>query len=215
MTNPENTGKAILCMFSGGIDSAGVLHELLTNEKFKDFQLIIHHIHIINRENRAKAESIAVNKILGYYQQLKPDTFLYTESIFNTTGFAPLGSKRFPFDMDVCAFYAGNICAARKDVNQVAMGRTQSDVGSTDKSFMLRMGRAQNIFKSVISLERREPLPVYIFPVLEFTKKEIWEFLPEYVRSNTWWCRRPAYQNDIAVPCGKCETCNIVKEFSQ
>ena len=140
--------STILCMFSGGIDSTGVLHQLLTNDLFEDFRLIIHHIHIVNRENRARAEAIAVKNILQYYQQNFPGSFAYTESIFNTTGFAPLESKRFPFDMDVCAFYAGNICAARHDIAYVAMGRTKTDVGGTDQSFSVANGAGTEDFQS-------------------------------------------------------------------
>jgi 7-cyano-7-deazaguanine synthase in queuosine biosynthesis len=203
-------------MYSGGIDSTGVLHQLLTDEMYKNIKLIVHHIHIVNRENRARAEAQAVSSILKYYKDNKDNlfsSFLYTESIFNTTGFAPLGSNRFPFDMDVCAFYAGNICAAREDINYVAMGRTKTDLEGTDQSFSLRMDRAQKIFKSVLSLEKRDSLPEYIFPMVSYSKKQIWNLLPKQVRGNTWWCRRPVYLEDRTIPCGKCETCQTVKGF--
>jgi 7-cyano-7-deazaguanine synthase in queuosine biosynthesis len=45
----------ILCLFSGGIDSTGVLHRLMTDPQYVQHPLIVHHIHIFNRENRAKA----------------------------------------------------------------------------------------------------------------------------------------------------------------
>ncbi|MEO9871657.1 7-cyano-7-deazaguanine synthase [Ekhidna sp.] len=204
---------AILCMFSGGIDSTGVLHQLMTNEKFTEHPLIVHHIHIFNRENRAKAEAAAVSSILNYYHKNVNRKFLVTESTFNTTGFAPLQSSRFPFDMDVCAFFSGNICAARKEIDFVAMGRTKTDVDSGGDNFMVRMKRAQAIFKSVMSLENTN-LPEYIFPVIDFTKGEIWKFLPEQVRKSTWWCRRPVYkEGKPPQACGKCQTCKDVKEF--
>lgn len=206
--------STILCMYSGGIDSTGVLHQLMTDEKFKSNPLIVHHIHIFNRENRAKAEAAAVKRILSYYKQNSLREFLYTESIFNTTGFAPLKSNRFPFDMDVCAFMAGNICAARKDVNYVAMGRTKTDIDAGGDNFMQRMSRAQGIFKHVMSMEKTST-PDYIFPVMEFTKQQIWESLPEQVRKSTWWCRRPVYdQQQNARACGKCPTCKDVIGFA-
>ena len=213
MEEKRSNKPTILCMYSGGIDSTGVLHQLMTNEKYIEHPLIVHHIHIFNRENRAKAESSAVKAVLTYYQKNVDRKFLVTESTFNTMGFAPLKSVRFPFDMDVCAFFSGNICAARKDIGMVAMGRTKTDVDSGGDNFMLRMKRAQAIFKSVLSLERKD-IPEYIFPVVDFTKKEIWEFLPEEVRTNTWWCRRPIYEEGKAPKaCGKCPTCKAVKDF--
>jgi len=203
----------ILCMYSGGIDSTGVLHLLMTDKKYVDHPLIVHHIHIWNRENRAKAEAVAVGSVLSYYQKHTDREFTVTESVFNTTGFAPFQSNRFPFDMDVCAFFSGNICAARKDIGIVAMGRTKTDVDSGGDNFMRRMSRAQAIFKSVLSLEEME-LPEYVFPVVDYTKKEIWDFLPEEVRNNTWWCRRPIYQEGQPPKvCGKCQTCKDVKAF--
>lgn len=211
-TKPSKS--TILCMFSGGIDSAGVLHQLMTNEKYVDHPLIVHHIHIFNRENRAKAEARAVKSILAYYEQNVERKFLATESVFNTTGFAPLRANRFPFDMDVCAFFSANISAARKDIDFVAMGRTKTDVDTGGDNFRMRMKRAQAIFKSVMALEKTT-LPEYIFPVVDHTKEEIWKFLPEPVRTNAWWCRRPIYENDAgAKPCGKCQTCKDVEGFA-
>lgn len=201
-------------MFSGGIDSTGVLHQLMTNEEFVQNPLIVHHINILNRENRANAEAKAVGKILSYYKSNLNKEFLYTESTFNTNGFAPLRANRFPFDMDVCAFISGNICAARKDIGYVAMGRTSTDVQSGGENFMQRMNRAQGIFRNVMSLDP-ESKPTYIFPVVDFTKKEIWDFLPVEVRNSTWWCRRPIYADpQNPKPCGKCQTCNDVKAFA-
>ncbi len=200
-------------MFSGGIDSTGVLHKLMTDSEYLEHPLIVQHIHIFNRENRALAEASAVKKILKYYKEHSDREFLVTESIFNTTGFAPLQANRFPFDMDVCAFMGANICAARKDIGRVAMGRTKTDVDSGGDNFMLRMKRAQSIFKSVLALEK-DRLPEYIFPVVDFEKKEIWDFLPKEVRENTWWCRRPIYQKGKEPkPCGNCHTCKEVNEL--
>lgn len=209
----EKEKSTILCMFSGGIDSTGVLHKLMIDDKYKEHALIVHHINIFNRENRAKAEAAAVNSILKYYKQNSVREFLYTESTFNTTGFAPLKSNRFPFDMDICAFMAGNLCTARKDIRQVAMGRTKTDVDSGGDTFMLRMKRAQGVFRNVVALDMKEA-PEYIFPVVEYTKKEIWDFLPEEVRNNTWWCRKPVYvEGKAPKPCEKCQTCKDVKDF--
>lgn len=198
-------------MFSGGIDSTGVLHKLMTDPVYENYSLIVHHIHIVNRENRAVAEGAAVKVILDYYKD-QGRAFTISASTFNSSGFAPLKANRFPFDMDVCAFFSANICASRKDIVSVAMGRTKTDVDSGGENFLMRMKRAQAIFKSVLSLEE-EKIPEYIFPVVNYTKQEIWNFLPAEVRSNTWWCRRPTYDDGIPKACGKCQTCKDVNDF--
>ena len=201
-------------MFSGGIDSSGVLHKLITDAAYQDYDLIVQHIILQNRENRAQAEIGAVKSIVEYYQKNHSDRhFTYTESVFNTTGFAPLKANRFPFDMDVCAFIAGNIAVARKDVRQIAMGRTKTDVESGGDNFKRRMSRAQKVFQALYSLEA-ESVPEYIFPVVEMTKEEIWEMLPPEVQKSSWYCRHPQYQKDgSALPCAKCITCKEVAEF--
>lgn len=201
-------------MFSGGIDSSGVLHQLITDADYRDRQLVVHHIVLQNRENRAQAELDSVAKIIDYYQKNYSERpFIYTESIFNTSGFAPLSANRFPFDMDVCAFIAGNLAVARKDIRQIAMGRTKTDVASGGDYFRQRMERAQRIFKAVYCLEA-ESAPNYIFPVINMSKKEIWQMLPTPVQVASWYCRHPQYQSDgSAMPCKQCTTCKEVAKF--
>lgn len=204
----------IVCMFSGGIDSTGVLHSLITDQDYFDRDLIVHHIILQNRENRAQAEMESVRSIIDYYQNQHPERpFTYTQSVFDTTGFAPLQANRFPFDMDVCAFTAANIAVARKDVRQIAMGRTKTDVESGGNDFQQRMQRAQDVFKAVYSLEP-EAVPDYIFPMINLTKQEVWATLPAEVKAATWYCRHPIYpEHGRAQACGKCNTCKEVAAF--
>lgn len=201
-------------MFSGGIDSSGVLYTLVTDPDFRDRELIVHHIILQNRENRAQAEMDSVTQIVNYCQTHHADRpFTYTQSVFNTMGFAPLAANRFPYDMDVCAFTAANIAVARKDVRQIAMGRTKTDVGSGGTDFQQRMARAQQVFGAVYSLEK-EAIPNYIFPVINMTKREIWDSLPPQIQQASWYCRHPQYQEDgSATPCKQCITCKEVAEF--
>lgn len=208
------SGDTILAMFSGGIDSTGVLHQLMTDPDFAQRPLIVHHIILQNRENRAIAELQAANAIIDYYKKSQPERrFTYTESVFNTTGFAPLNATRFPFDMDVCAFIASNICVARKDIKQVAMGRTRTDVENGGTDFEQRMTRAQKVFKAVYALEKESP-PNYIFPVINLTKHEIWQQLPKQVQKATWYCRHPRYDEQrVAHACSQCQTCKEVSSF--
>lgn len=198
-------------MFSGGIDSTGVLHHLLTDERYRDHRIIVHHIHIHNRENRALAESQAVKSIIAYYRTSVNKKFIMTQSAFNTMGFAGLKAERFPYDMDVCAFYGANVTLARKDIGNVAWGRTKTDVNSGG-NFEARMKRMQDVFSSVWLLEK-EQSPQFIFPIINLDKKQIWLSLPEPVRKMVWWCRTPIYNEDKARPCGRCGTCSQVKTF--
>ena len=46
----------ILCMWSGGIDSTGLLYSLLTQPEYNDYERQVHHISLINVEGRSGAE---------------------------------------------------------------------------------------------------------------------------------------------------------------
>ncbi len=201
--------SVILSMFSGGVDSTGALYQLLTNPKYQNFAIHVHHINIMNIERRAPAEKQAVEKIIKYLQDNVEKAFTYSENSIESHFLKPPAFNRFMFDMDVCAFMAGNICASNKKIQQVAMGRSKTDtVISEGSDFFERMKRAQKIFKATLSLEN-DYSPEYIFPVLDMTKQEIWEMMPLPLRQMTWWCRHPQYpapRGTISM-CGTCITC--------
>ncbi|MEO9806513.1 MAG: 7-cyano-7-deazaguanine synthase [Reichenbachiella sp.] len=204
----------ILCLLSGGVDSTGALHQLITNDQYQGFDLIVHHINIVNRERRALAESQAVKNILNYYVDHLQAQFIYTESTSDTTGFAPLQSKRFPFDMDICTFMAANLVAAYPAISKIVRGRTKTDLEGADTSYVKRTARTKSILESVIMFDAIET-PEYLFPVIDFTKEEIWNFLPEPVKQHTWWCRHPQYdENKNAKPCGVCPTCKQMAQIT-
>lgn len=202
----------ILCLFSGGIDSTGALHVLLTSDQYMDYDLIVHHVHIQNRENRAQAEAVAVERILNYYKNELGKVFTFTQSTFNTMGFAPMKSNQFPFDMDVCTFMAANITVAHGNIQIIVRGRTKTDLESATASYQHRTNRTQAILDGVLMLDDVKK-PTYEFPVIDYTKEEVWNMLPEPVRNSTWWCRRPVYKDEVPQTCGKCITCKEVSEF--
>lgn len=189
-------------MYSGGLDSVGCLHALLTEDAYAGFQVHVHHMHLLNRENRAKAEQLATRATIEEFKKLGVRPFLHSESGHDYRFL----KKRFIWDMDMSAFMAANIAAADASVVHVAMGRTRTDVESGSERFAHRMERAQKVFDAIWSLEER-PRPDYIFPVLPYTKTEIWLRLPERVRERAWSCRRPRYEGKRVIACGTCNTC--------
>ena len=191
----------IICMFSGGLDSMGALWVLLTENKYKVFDIHVHHINIQNIENRTKAEFNAVKNITNELTNLG-HKFTYSS---NTLEFNFMNFIGFPMDMDLCAFTAAQICRYRPEVKHIAMGRTSTDVASGTQDFHNRMERAQNIFKAAQDFPVNPP--TYIFPAVNYSKKQLWELLPENIRNNTWSCRIPQYIDGKAVECGQCITC--------
>ena len=57
--------STILAMYSGGLDSLGMVYRLLTDPEYQDYNLHIHHVHNKNIENRHRAEDIMVQQALA------------------------------------------------------------------------------------------------------------------------------------------------------
>lgn len=195
-------------MYSGGLDSVGALYRLLTDEVYADYDIHAHHMHLHNRENRAKAEQLATHATIEEFKALAPRPFYYSESGHDYRFL----KKRFIWDMDISAFMAANIAAADASIVHVAMGRTQTDVEGGGESFQRRMERAQKVFRALWDLEQRE-IPSYIFPVVELSKLQVWEMLPEKLRQRAWSCRRPSYKDNRVIACGTCITCKELADM--
>ncbi len=192
-------------MYSGGLDSVGCLHALLTEDAYADFGIHVHHMHLVNVEDRALAEKQAARASIEEFRARGARRFTYTESGHNYNFL----HRRFIWDMDISAFMAANIAIADEAIVHIAMGRTRTDVEGGGEAFQRRMRRAQRVFDAVWTLEQRER-PVYIFPVVAFSKAEIWQRLPVSLRELAWSCRRPRYEDDTPVACGTCRTCQDI-----
>ena len=187
----------ILAMYSGGLDSLGMIYKLLTEDQYKDYSIHVHHVHNKNVENRWRAEKIAVDQAVKELQVLGFD-FLYSES---EIGSQPYG-KRFLFDTDTMNFFAGYICSVNPNIKLVAMGMQANDA---NQSLEDRRVRANNILRAFTDAEK-------IFPVETMTKREIYDMLPASLRNLFWSCRRPVYTEKSISPCGVCDTCIKLRE---
>jgi len=207
----ETAKPTILCMFSGGLDSVGVLHQLLTAPEYAGFDIHVHHMHLLNREERAEAEGHAVTAL---YKAFREETGRHFTTTANVMEYRFM-ERDFIFDMDLAAFMSANIVRTMPGITKVAMGRTKTDITDAKANFHQRMERARRLFEELLSLEKG-PLPERIFPVLPFTKAEIFEMLPESIRKHAWSCRTPIYFDDEPPgPCGKCHTCEDLKAMRE
>ncbi len=185
--------KTVL-MFSGGLDSTAVFYKLLKEKQ----NLFVHHMHLNNKENRAEAESIAVKKICGYMKQF--GDFVYSESRHEV----PTLGKNFMWDSDLYNFMAGSICNSLGNVEFVALGMTKSDLSP---SVSERANRGTKIFESFGTNAKK------IYPIIEMTKKEIYDYLPEDLRELTWSCRTPIYEENKILKCNKCKACRELRRI--
>lgn len=181
----------ILLMFSGGLDSTGVFYKLIKEKE----KLHVHHMNLINKENRCEAEKIAVKRICEYMKNI--GEFDYSES----THEMPTINKSFAYDSDLYNLVAGSICSCNPKIKFVALGLTKSDLSSSVSN---RITRGNKIFESFNTNAKKT------YPLVDKTKKEIYDNLPKELINLTWSCRTPIYNNGIH-KCGKCKSC---KEFN-
>jgi 7-cyano-7-deazaguanine synthase in queuosine biosynthesis len=189
--------KIILAMYSGGLDSLGMIYKLLTEPEYKDYSLHIHHVHNRNIENRDRAEAIAVDIALKQLRNLG-FTFEYSESEIGSQSYG----KYFMHDTDTMNYFAGYIASVNPDIKKIAMGMQANDA---NHSLEERRIRANKILSAFTDVEK-------IYPVMNMSKREIYEMLPESIRNMFWSCRRPIYEEDKIKPCGVCGTCVELKK---
>jgi 7-cyano-7-deazaguanine synthase in queuosine biosynthesis len=186
----------IISMFSGGLDSLGVLYLLLTKEEYKSFDIHVHHMALQNEENRDRAEMWAVNNVLSYLKQNGYRDFTYSESLFGYSSY----NGAFLMDSDLTSLIGGYISAHVPSIKHMAIGMTKTD--ARDSSMNFRIERARKIFTAFTETATK------IYPVKDFTKKEIWDFLPVDLRELAWSCRTPRYNKEgVPLKCGQCKAC--------
>lgn len=183
MERPET-----LLMFSGGLDSTGVFWRLINSQKI----IHVHHLYLVNKENRAMAEDRAVREIVGYMKGIRD--FGFSESYHEY----PSYNGNFMFDSDIFSFMAGSICVSMKTVREVAIGMTASDMRY---GLSARVERANRIFESFGTRAKK------VYPLMDMTKRQVYEMLPEELRKMSWSCRTPIYEGEDIRECGRCKTC--------
>ena len=189
--------QVILAMYSGGLDSLGMIYKLLTDPEYKDYKLHIHHVHQRNVEHRDRAEAVVVERVLKELEQLG-FSFIYSESEIASQPY----NGQFMYDTDSINFFAGYICSVNPRIKKVAMGMQAND---HNQRLEERRIRANAILAAFTPVEK-------IYPVLEMTKREIYDGLPNSLRDMFWSCRRPVYSEKNIAPCGKCDTCVKLRE---
>ena len=179
----------ILALLSGGIDSVAMCYLLLK----KGEKIHIHHVEIENQENRAQAENAAVSKVLEYFQSAGLTNYQYTNSKIT----CPTFNGHFFYDSDAYNLFAGFICSTNKKITQVAVGSNKEDMHITTSDRVKRSNKLLQLFAEVEK----------IYPIKDYTKKDLYELLPQELKDNFWSCRTPKYENDYAIPCESCQTC--------
>ena len=183
-----------LVMFSGGLDSTAMLAKLLA-ESADD--LHVHHIRMVNREGRDRAEQRAVEAIVAYCRA-RYRGFRYSESALDFSGL-----EAIPIDYLSIAFVACQVAIDTPGCNRVAVGALAADTDIANRS-----ARQKRVFEEMYACYRArklgEPRVEWLFPVYPTPKAELAAALPPELLDLTWSCRRPI---EGFRPCLVCKAC--------
>lgn len=202
--------EKILCMYSGGLDSAGALWELLTNSKYACYTILVHHIHIINHERRTHAEKAAVDATIALFRKLTSTPFFFSSSAIDFSCL-PFPSG-LPFDTDIYGFIGGNLAIIDKTIKYIASGSTGNDKKDIANNTNLNKRRDAIIDALYVGRSFNRQFEM-LYPVEHLSKQQIYIMLPEQIRNNTWSCRRPQYINGKVFSCGKCHSCLSLQQI--
>lgn len=169
-----------LCMYSGGAASTAMLHTLLTNEAYNQFNAYIHHI----RFDHCEAETKVVRNIVKHYRDDKNiRVFDYKESTFSGSSSLVSGSAWAIPDMDVAAFVAAQACVEKPQIKYAALGVTKVIFKTKDEAVKLRYENAPKIFSaSLYGFPSRIPKPTMIYPLQQLAQLELWESMPKNIQ---------------------------------
>ena len=188
-----------LIMFSGGIDSAYLIHLYIKKEE----PIHVHHIIFKSElEDRWKIELECSRKIVEYYKKIRD--FNYTESEWGLGNIER--NKILLWDVDAINFISAQLVPSilSKKVRHVS-GRIMEDDFS--ESSLKQTKFSQMIWEAATEKYRYKAVREIHHPIRHLYKKDLvsdLEFDRE-VLNLTWSCRIPV----DGKPCGVCKSCRV------
>jgi 7-cyano-7-deazaguanine synthase in queuosine biosynthesis len=178
-----------ILLFSGGIDSTYVAYDYLTRNKNK--QLLIHHIDLKNKQNRAFCENQACNNIVKYFRDNGIENFFYSKSTFD------YGDIQFLiYDIEIVAF----------TIYILASNPVYKNIKTILLPFYMNKSQDRyDKFFNILNLTGKHFN--FVFPIQDMSKKQVIDKLPSDLLKLTWYCRTPINNK----PCNVCSTCVEVR----
>lgn len=179
-----------LINLSGGVDSVACAWLLMKDNPSKTFMLH----HIARTTPLGIQEKIAVDNSLKYFDEVGLTNYQYKETTGYSTPFSPLKA------IEMVGYFTGLILRSRQEITKVVISANSEDLvqGANYNS------RSASRFEIVRVVARREP--EYLWPIKDFTKKQLVEMLPKGLAAACWSCRKPKNGN----PCGRCQPCRAI-----
>ena len=198
----KSKGPMILCLYSGGIDSVGMLHKLLTDNKYSAYSIHVHHLNLVNIEKRNIAEKKAFHDTLLYFEENGYRKFTQSESRYDY----PIYNGKRISDIEVCIVLGCIFVNNVPNISSIAFGVTKDDLQRAliEDTFIRNDKIVEAISKTGVKR---------IYPVVDYTKQDIIDFLPEELTDMAWSCRTPIYVEGVYIECGNCNSCKKIKRM--
>jgi len=206
-------------MFSGGFDSTALLFKMVKEPG----DLHVHHIRLINREQRHKAEDKAVSKLINEARKIKD--FVFSSNTYECPDSCGVGYTGM--DLIKVGFVAGDVVnmilnAIRMNTQEpqdieALVGTNHSEVNDIEvfKKDIRYLG-AQAAFTShfLNYPDFNLPIPKFTLPFLSLKREDIISYIPKKLIKHTISCRRPVEVGSEYIPCGLCFACRARKTIS-
>jgi len=198
-----------LIQFSGGVDSTYVLWKWLVDNP--DEYCLVHHIKLINYQQRHDFELEAVDKILRWLDNKGLKNYFYVQNTFDYGNF----SSVIP-DSEICGFHAGILLRLPrwKSINKVILpiydNAPLSLLWHNNRLKIMEIASKRSVplfspEKGCYSVQNRYEV---IHPLVGLLKTDVIRAIPRELLNLCWYCRTPL-NNKI---CGKCHACREVEK---
>jgi hypothetical protein len=199
--------QTALCMLSGGLDSLGAVYLALTDRRFANYRVHVHHLVVRNVENRATAEQVACANICNHLRSAGYRQFEYTESEHEYQ----FMRQYYIWDVTLVGLIAGGMIRDDPSIAMLVGGRVKDDL-SSDPADLYRMNLGHRVFHTMLPIEMRYQRP-WMHPLTHMTHEEVYRMLPADLRDLAWSCRTPRYHANGIDECGSCKACIRMKQI--
>lgn len=172
----------ILCMYSGGLDSTGALWELTTDKKYAEFDILVHHINIMDSINPAKNEDLALSQIVATFEEITGRKLPYSSTLVDFSYLAV--GVALPAIPNIYAFVAGNLVQIDLTIKYIAVGSDKILRAKDNASYDVELNQSQQLLKIIGSQREVSSSAEYVYPVELKSSRNIWQTLPEKIRES-------------------------------
>lgn len=192
--NPQKIYSLVL--LSGGLDSVALLAGLLQQT---EHEVHAHHVEIINTENRAHAENLALVNILDYMNR-NYRKFTYSTSTYQVKIITP--DFRVGSDASTAMFMAARVNMALGFINDfVWTGHMRGVMWEYMEAAAIHAACYTNV----------KTKPIWAMPYSSVSKFNLYNSIPPELADMTWSCRTPVYDEKWnPSPCNNCHACSAM-----